>query len=136
MCFLDPEPSKSPATAESSGKNWSRSPSKPLHHRPKANSCQAEKRYITECHKLKGMNRLARSTLPLSWANSLSVAPRGTSSCAAIPSCSQSDPRRWKRIQCDTESTLCWCVNPMSGDYDYHYRVKTGKDKSSKLKCR
>ena len=45
------------------------------------------------------MNRLPRSTLPLSWANSLSVAPRGTSSCAAIPSCSQSDPRRWKRIQ-------------------------------------
>ena len=46
MCFLDPEPSKSPATAESSGKNWSHSPSKPLHHRPKANSCQVTENFI------------------------------------------------------------------------------------------
>ena len=46
MCFLDPEPSKSPATAEIGGKNWSRSPSKPLHHRPKANSCQVTENFI------------------------------------------------------------------------------------------
>ena len=103
-------------------------------HKPKVKNCLAEKRYISECHR----PTQTRSSLPLKYSlqNSLPVSSSSTSNCAAIPSCSTTNQRLWKRIQCDTESTLCWCVNPGTGDYDYNFRVKTGKDKNSKLKCR
>ena len=105
-------------------------------HRPKAKTCREEKRYISECHSGR-RPALTRSSLPLKWGESpLPVAASSTSTCPAIPSCSLTDTRRWKRIQCDTESTLCWCVNTVTGAYDSNFRVKTGKDKNSKLRCR
>jgi len=139
MCFLNPEPSSEPSrdeveTEENEGKHDGNVPTRKT--KPKENNCRKEKMYISDCHRSKGRSRRFASTLPLSWGESPSVSPNQNSNCPAIPSCSQSDPRRWKRIQCDTESTLCWCVNPATGDYDYNFRVKTGKDKNSKLKRR
>lgn len=106
-------------------------------HKPRANNCREEKRYIQDCHR--PVTRKTRSSLPLKYSNTLPVTTSSSSSnnCAPIPSCSMSDSRKWKRIQCDAVSSLCWCVNPLTGDYDYNFRVKSSnKNSRAKLKCR
>ncbi|CBY39223.1 unnamed protein product, partial [Oikopleura dioica] len=97
--------------------------------------CHHEKEIIASCHKKQ--KTTTRTSAKLA-SSRLTTGQTGISFgdqlCRPLPSCSISDPRLWRRIQCDAESSLCWCVDTKSGAVDNNFRVKARK--GSGLRCR